>query len=217
MASKLLVFNAALLLCGERKLASLTEAREARRLLDDVYDGGAVKTCLEAGFWNFGTRSAKIEYDTGVAPDFGFQRAFAKPSDWVRTSVVSSDEYFKNKMTDQAFSDEAGYWFADVDEIYVRFVSDGASYGNDLGSWTESFARYFEAYLASRIVWKLTRSSTLVSAVQKEMMICKKGAASKDAMDSGTSMSSEGSWNRARRGRGGSGRRDGGSRANFIG
>ncbi len=216
MASKLLVFNAALLLVGERKLASLTENREPRRLLDDVYDGGAIKTCLEAGFWNFGTRAIKIEFDPSVAPDFGFTRGFAKPSDWVRTAVVSASEYFRPPFKDYQFSDEAGFWFADIDTLYVKLVSDGADYGGDLGSWPESFARYFETYLASRVAWKITRDKKTVAAIQDELKRLLKGATAKDAMNSGTSVPPEGSWNRARGGRG-RGRRDGGSRSQLIG
>lgn len=217
MADKLLVYNAALLLCGERKLASLTENREPRRLLDDVYDGGAVKTCLEAAFWNFGTRSFKIEYDPGVEPEFGYRRAFVKPSDWVRTSVVSANEYFRHPLKDDMFADEAGYWFADIDTLYVKMVSDGANYGGDIGNWTESFARYFEAYLAARIVWKLTRDKKTVEAVNKEVERRLKGASAKDAMNSGASVPPEGNWNRARYGRSGFGRRDGGTRSSLVG
>lgn len=218
MADKLLVYNGALLLCGERKLASLEENREPRRLLDDVYDGGAVKTCLEEAFWNFGTRSVRIEYDPSVSPDFGFRRAFVKPSDWCRTAVVSSNEYFDHPMKAHQFADEATYWFADIDTLYVRFVSDGADYGGDLSQWTESFTRYFEAYLAHRICFKLTRSDERVRLVEAEMAKRLKGSTAKDAQDSGTSMPQEGSWNRSRRGGGWSAaRRDGGSRSRLIG
>ncbi len=216
MASKLLAFNAALTLVGERKLASLTENREPRRLLDDAFDGGSIRTCLEAGYWNMATRSMKIEFDPGVTPEFGFQRAFAKPSDWVRTSVVSASEYFRPPFKGYQFADEAGFWWADIDALYVKFVSDGADYGGDLGSWPESFARYFEAYLASKVAWKLTRSKTTVESINDELERLLRGATSKDAMNEGTAFPPEGSWNRARRGRG-IGRRDGGSRSQLIG
>lgn len=217
MADKLLIFNAALLLCGERKLGSLTENREPRRLLDDVYDGGAVKTCLEAGLWNFATRTLKIEFDPSVDPDFGFRRAFVKPSDWVRTAAVSTSEYFATPLKAHEFGDEAGHWWADTDSLFVKMVSDGADYGGTLGNWTESFSRYVEAYLASRIAWKLTRSEDTVAAIRGEMVSLLKGAAAKDAMNEGTSIPPEGSWNRARRLRSGAGRRDGGSRSTLIG
>ena len=216
MASKLLLFNAALLLVGERKLASLTENREPRRLLDDVYDGGAVKTCLEAGFWNFGTRTIKIEFDPSTAPDFGFTRAFVKPSDWVRTTVVSASEYLDPPFKGHQFADEAGFWFADIDTLYVKMVSDGADYGGDLGAWPESFARYVETYLASRIAPKITRSPQIIVKIDDDLKRLLKSATAKDAMNEGAGFPPEGNWIRARRGRG-SGRRDGGSRSQLIG
>ena len=96
-------------------------------------------------------------------------------------------------------------------------MSDGVDYGGDLGNWTESFARYFEAYLASRIAWKITRDKKTVEAIEAKLKQLLKGATAKDAMDSGTSVPPEGSWNRARRVRGGFGRRDGGSRSSLVG
>ncbi|HUT56428.1 MAG TPA: hypothetical protein VNA25_00980 [Phycisphaerae bacterium] len=218
MSSKLLVFNNALTLCGERTLASLTENREPRRLLDAAWDGGAVKTCLEANAgWNFGTRTVKIEYDPGVDPEFGFRRAFVKPSDWCRTSVVSASEYLRPPLFDSQFTDEGGYWFSDLDTLYVKFVSDDASYGGDLTIWPESFARYVEAYLASRISFKITRSGQVMKAINEQMEKNFKGATAKDAQDSGTSIPPEGRFNRSRRSQGGAGRRDGGTRGSLVG
>jgi len=214
MADKLLIYNATLILCGERKLASLTEDREPRRLLDDVWSGGAVKTCLEAGFWNFAMRSLKIEYDPSLDPEFGFTRAFSKPSDWVRTSVVSPEEYFTTKYKAHQFADEAGYWWADVDTLYVKMVSDGANYGNNLGNWTEAFTRHVEIYLASRIVAKLTKSEKTEEKIEMKLKRSLASLSAKDAMNEGTSIPEEGSWNRSRRNWG---RRDGGNRGQLIG
>ena len=185
--------------------------------MDDVFDGGAVKTCLESNFWNFGTRTIRLESDPSVETDFGFTKAFKKPDDWCRTAVVSYSEYLRPALKDDQFSDESGYWFADIDTLYVKMVSDGADYGGDLSMWTEAFTRYFEAYLAERIAFKLTRSKKTIEMIADEVKKRLKGASAKDAMDSGTSLPPEGSWNRARRDRGGTGRRDGGTRRQLIG
>ena len=120
-------------------------------------------------------------------------------------------------LKDDQFADEAGYWCADIDTLFIRFVSDGENFGGNLGTWTESFARYFEAYLASRIVWKLTRDKGTVESIDKELKKRFKGASAKDAQDSGTSVPPESNWNRARRSRSGSGRRDGGTRSGLVG
>ena len=59
MATKLTLFREAIRLLGERKLDSLTESFEPRRVMDDIYDGGGVRSCLEMGQWKFATRSVR--------------------------------------------------------------------------------------------------------------------------------------------------------------
>jgi hypothetical protein len=105
VTTQLDVYNDALLLCGERFLASLTEEREPRRLLDRVWASNGVRTCLEMGQWNFAMRSVQIDYDSGVQPAWGYNRAFAKPTDWVLTSGLCSDEFMRSPLT--RYIDEA--------------------------------------------------------------------------------------------------------------
>src|SRR5690606_11544358 len=107
--------------------------RKSRRELDGVFERGGVRTCLKQGQWNFAMRTVRLDYSPSVEPDFGFARAFAKPEDWVRTCGVSEDEFFKSTLLD--YVDEAGFWFADIDTIYVRYVSDDVEYGLDYGKW----------------------------------------------------------------------------------
>src|SRR3990167_1754361 len=131
-ASKISLYNGALRLLGQTNLEDTDEAREPRYALDDAYDKGAVKQCLEQGVWNFALRSVEIDYDASITPTFGLTRAFAKPSDWVRTAIVSSDEYFRNPLADTEYRDEGGYWYSDLDTMWIQYVSNDAAYGGDL-------------------------------------------------------------------------------------
>lgn len=214
MATKLTLYNNALMACGERALASLTENREPRRLLDTAYDSGAVRTCLEAGLWNFATRAMRLEHNPSLSPDFGFEYGFSKPDDWVRTAVVSYSEFFETPLKAHEFADEVGYWWASSTPLYVKYVSDDTDYGGNLAGWSESFSRYVELYLASRVAPKLTKSQTLVAGLKKDMVSLLKGATAKDAQNQGTSFPPEGGWNRSRRG---GGHRERGSRSQLIG
>lgn len=196
MTTKLDLFNGALLLCGERFLASLTEEREPRRLLDRVWASNGVRTCLEQGQWNFAMRTIQIDYDSGIEPSFGYSRAFAKPSDWVITSSLCEDEYFRAPSL--RFWDEASYWYADLDTLYVRYVSDDVAYGMNLGAWPESFREYVEEFFASKIIRKLSNSE---SEEQKSFLRLKKKlltAKSKAAMAEPTSFPARGSWGLSR-------------------
>jgi hypothetical protein len=167
-----------------------------RRTLDDIWDGGAVRACLERGQWNFAMRTALAQYSPSVEPSFGYRRAFDKPTDWVRTCGLCSDEYFRSPLND--YRDEAGFWYADLETIYVRFVSDAAGYGNDLSLWPESFVKCVELYLASEACETITQSQTKQQKIDKDLKEALIFARSKDAMDEGTMFPPPGRWSSAR-------------------
>lgn len=194
--SQLSLYNDALTLCGERMLASLTEERESRRLLDQAWDGGAVDFCLETGQWNFAVNSIKLLYSPDIQPEWGFRRAFDKPTDYIRTMAVASDEYFKNPLL--RYQDEADYWFADLDYIYIRYVSNLPEFGNNMGRWPGSFSEMVSSYLASKVVTKLSQDVAKRAAVIADYERRRKEAKSNDAMNEPTTFAPRGSWTRAR-------------------
>jgi hypothetical protein len=212
--SKLLLYNRAIILLGERQLSSITENREPKRVLDMVWDTGAVDFVLEQGLWNFAMRTAEIEYSPSVTPSFGYSRAFDKPEDWIRTAALCSDEFFREPLNE--YSDEAGYWFAELDRIYVRFVSNGSTYGNDLSLWPQSFVQYVAAYLATEAARRITQYQSKVDDLELKSRELLKDARSRDAMSEPTAFPPQGSWTRARQGGRGR-RRDGGGRGGLIG
>lgn len=214
MTSKLTLYNGALGIVGQPAVSSLTEAHENRYLLDNVWDEGAIKTCLEMGMWNFAMRTVTIENDDDVTPSFGFQKAFSKPSDWVRTYQISSDENFYNPLVDADYTDEGEYWYSDTDPLYVRYVSNDSSYGSDVSIWPQSFVLYFQHYLANRIAPRIIADMQVRMAMEKAMDKALVNAKAKDAMNEGAKFMPEGSWARARRG---TIRGDRGSRNRLLG
>ena len=215
MATKLQLYNTALRYCKSRSLSSLTESREGRRLLDDVYATDGIGTCLEEAMWRFATRGVRLDYDTSVTREFGHLRAFTKPTDWVKTVAMCSDEYFKVPLLN--YHHEVGYWYTDLDQIFVRYVSNGVNFGKDIGSWPGSFFEYVSAHFANEIVDKLSGGDT--KTVQRVMGIydAKKGAAkAKDAWNQPTAIPPPGNWTSSRR-RGARVNNDGGNRGSLIG
>ncbi|MCR4331768.1 MAG: hypothetical protein NUV34_03560 [Sulfuricaulis sp.] len=205
--TRLQLYNNALLLCGERFLASLAEDREPKRLLDQVWNTNGVDFILEQAQWWFAMRTVMIDYDPAITPDFGYRRAFVKPTDWISTSAVCSDEFFRVPLT--AYSDEGGYWYSDTEPIYVKYVSNDATYGANLASWPATFVDYAAAYFASRIIGKLAGDRS----AQKDALFGPPGfpkrgllaqtlhkAKSAAAMTQPTQFPAEGNWTRARRG-----------------
>jgi hypothetical protein len=198
MPTKLSLYNGALRILGERKLASLTEAREPRRKLDEAWDADALNTVLQAGQWNFGARSTRLESDPSITPEFGYQYAFEKPSDFVRVMGVCQDGYYNIPLTRYSF--EGGYWYADLDQIFVRYVSNDAQYGADYSLWPPNFTRYAEAYLAELVAMGITQSADKKLAAQHEMKRWLTEAAATDAMEQPVKFKPAGSWSSARRG-----------------
>lgn len=196
--TKLQLYKGALVELGERTISSLTEDRKSRRTLDVVWDNGFVDEVLQKGQWNFAARSALIDYDTSVDPPFGYSRAFAKPDDWIRTLALSAEEYFIDPLRN--YEDEAGYWYAEEDELYVKWVSNDANYGGDLSSWPVNFSRFVEVYLASRVSTALSQNKGLTRDLigfSDRLLI---RAKSTDAMDEAAKTMPRGTWSRSRHG-----------------
>lgn len=206
-------YNDALLLCGERGLATLEEPREPRRLLDQAWLQ-AIDACLEEGQWWFATRTMRVEVDDTVSPpEFGYRNAFSKPVDYIQTCAVCTDEYFRTPLL--RYADEMGYWWADIEPIYVQIVSNDVQYGADMGRWPASFCAYNAAYLAGRVITKLAgdrsdqRAHLFGPPGRPEdgwIEVCKRKAMSLAARTQPTKFPATGSWVNARRGtRGGRG------------
>jgi len=208
------IYTEALRRAGSRKV-TLTEEREPRRLLDDVWDSGGVKRCLEEGLWQFALRTRQLTFDPSVTPDFGHQRAFQKPDDFVKTAGIWIDEFLRSPLVD--YEEEGGFWFTSIETIYVKYVSDDAAYGFDFSKWPQSFFEYVGGYFALQIHPKIKNSTAKYEELQKDVRALKNDALSKDAMEQPAQFPPTGSWGLARLGRRAFTRRDGGSRHRLIG
>ena len=146
MADKLQIYKGALRLLGNAAgVASLTEVSPARFTLDDVWTP-AGDYLLAKGLWNFAMRSVMAEASPSLETEFGYQYVFEKPDDWVRTASISDRAFGITGFED--YADETDYWLANVDVLYIQYVSNHADYGWNVGAWRQPFAKTMEAYMA---------------------------------------------------------------------
>lgn len=206
MADKLGLYNGALRECGQRKLASLTEDTPPRYYLDDVWDGGGVDHCLQQGLWNFAIRTVRFDYEAAIEPEFGYSHAFAKPADFLRLVQISSNGEFNPPLNQ--YEDERGYWWANYDQLFVRYVSNDEIYGGDLALWTPAFSKFAELYFASEIALRLTSASVNIEKLEKRLKDARTEARSLDAQEEPTRFPPTGAWTQSRFGGRGSWRRD---------
>ena len=195
MTDKLSVFNGALFLLGSRRLSSLTEDREPRRVLDRRWEP-VVERCLEDGQWKFATRTVESEASDSVEPPFGYAHAHQRPSDIIKLVGISTNENFNPPLAD--YVDEAAdgqrYWFAHHNILYVRYTSNGTGYGWNIGDWPRSFADYVEAELAFECCERITDSSTKLkelAAIRDQRRLAARG---NDASSEGAKFRPLGSW-----------------------
>lgn len=165
-------------------------------MLDAAWDDNFVKGVLEDGQWGFACRTMQYTYSPSVEPPFGYRRAFNKPDDFVRTMAVCVDEYFKVPCTE--YADRRGFWYADLDTLYIEYVSTDPAYGGDLSLWPQSFVDYAEAKLASRIIMPLKQNKQArddMMAIAAQALVT---ANSQNSMADPAKFPPQGSWVRAR-------------------
>lgn len=178
-----------------------------------------MRYCLEQAQWHFAMRASRLDFNSSIAPDWGYKRVFDKPIDWVLTSGVFEDEFMRAPLT--LYADEVMFWFCDRDEIFVRYVSDDALFGMDFAKWPASFTDYVKAYFAARIVRKLPGGADRVDDIThpktgvlaRALVIAK----NKAAMTGPATFPTRGTWAAARRRGTGRGWSDGGNQNSLIG
>jgi hypothetical protein len=195
-AVKLKLYNEAVWLLKETKLASLTEERETRRRLDDAWDAGVINAALEKGQWHFASRVVSLTYDPDVTPSLpGYSYAIEKPSDLVRLTAFCSDG---SELKVPAVYEETGaHWLCHFDTVYIKYVSNDGSYGNDPTLWPASFREVVEAVLAQKAA-PTTASEEMIDRIESTLAARLASAQARGAMAGPTKFAPPGSWVRAR-------------------
>lgn len=156
MATKLEVYNGALILLGARTLLTLTDNRTERRSLDSVWDQ-TLKFMIEAAIWHFAARTEEISASDTQDSAFGWEYVFEKPEDYVRIISISDNDRLTPTL--QYYADEGDYFLADCDPIYLQYVSDDINHGADPGKWSASFSTAFMDELAYRVAPQMANVS----------------------------------------------------------
>lgn len=196
-AVKLKLYNEALWLLKETKLSSLTEERETRRRLDDAWDAGVINAALEKGQWHFASRIVSLTYDPDVTLSLpGYTYAIEKPSDFVRLTAFCSDgSQLQVPILD--YRETGNYWLCNFDTVYIGYVSNDGSYGNDPTLWPASFREVVEAVLAEKAA-PVSASEEVIARIEATLATRLASAIVRGAMAGPTKFTPPGSWSRAR-------------------
>jgi hypothetical protein len=143
--SKLTVYNEALRRLGEVRLASLTEDREARYELDDLWDLGAVDQCLRVASPLFARKTVKLTTTTTTA-NHALENEHTQPSGFVALVGLFSDADLDEET--KRYLIEQDKIYSELDTLWIRYVHD---YSADFTYWTQDFVNVVGAYLARGI------------------------------------------------------------------
>ncbi len=197
MPTKLSLYNQALSHMKATRLAAVDEDVENRHALDVHYDD-ALRFLIEQGFWKFAMRTVEITYDPDVAPAFGFSRAFNIPDDLVTVYQVSASDQLTPPL--ERWIRESNLFWADVDPIYVRYVSNSDDgYGYDLDTWSARFILAFTYELAWRTQPSIAGSSeSMVERLEKDKVKYLLEALAYEALKEPAERPPVGNWVRSR-------------------
>lgn len=197
MSSQLFIYNEALGHFGERNLASLTENREPRRVLD-YYWSDCVLYALAQGLWRFARRTVQQDASTTIIPQFAFNNAFPYPTDWIRTQIVSTSPDLDPPLLQ--YRDEGGYIYCNATPIYLSYISSDPEYGLNIGGWPEHFTDYITLRLARLACIRLTDDKSLKGDLVKQEDRARRVAKAEEAMNDPPGLPPVPFWARARRG-----------------
>lgn len=195
MADRLSIYRGALRLLGPSNLASLSEDRPEKRSLDAAWQD-SVEFMLEQGMWNFAIRAVQLQPDTDVEPLFGFDYAYSKPSDWVRTVSISYEAAFREGIRE--YEDETDYWHTSFNPIYVRYVSNDTAFGWNIGAWRQHFSKALECYLAFECGLPISSDKGNRNDLHTLFKQRLQDAKTKDAVDERVREKPPGRWTRSR-------------------
>lgn len=158
MTTKIKIYNDALGFIGTQRLHSTTGLSEnvsSRYELDDKYDN-ALAYMLEQASWKFALRTSELSPDADITTTFGPLYPFSIPEDYVRLAGISTTGDFV-PGSEPDYREENGYWYSDCSLIYVRYVSNGATYGLDLGAYPQHYQEALAAWLAYKTVLPISK------------------------------------------------------------
>lgn len=216
-ALRLAIYNDALVsILGEDRVFA-DEDSKAKRVMDMIWNGdsghAAVANALERHGWNFAMRTQELYPEASFTTQFGEEFVFAIPDDYARLESLATEPGFAVPLTARAYRVEAGFVYADMDLLYIRYVSVDPTYGLNSALWPAGFKKYLAGYLAFEAAEALTNDSSKQDRAAFRMEQSIAGAKAIDGMAEGAKFPPTGSWARTRLG---SRRGDGGYRTSLI-
>lgn len=184
------IFNDALMIMGLDPLTSTSDDSNRRYRLSLALSTGIVEELLEDLSWQFGQTTEKLEYDTGIEPDWGYSYAFEKPATLHRIDGLYVDEH--QQVTLRQYHDEGNYFYANVTEMYLAYIS--TDFLTTPSNWPTYFKKLVAAKMAKDVAPSLRSEGADVDNSNKIFEERDSSSKSIDAMQSPPKILASGNW-----------------------
>lgn len=168
MQSAVSVVNQALIFLGQPPIQSLTQATPPAAVFASALYESTLEEVLRSHPWNFAINRVELA-PLAAAPAYGYQFAFQRPSDWLRTLETSAPD----------FRHEGKRILANVSSLQLRYVRKA----EDLTEWDALAAAALVRNLAQKLAYPLTKSTSLQEAQWQMYVAILKQAKGVDAQE----------------------------------
>lgn len=171
MATKLEIYQNALRLLGEIRIAALTDDVEARYALDDAY-ADAVEEALTDGWWRFCFRSVVFTATAGVVGGLalppGYSHQFARPAGPTPPAIFRIHSLGVIHPLRGFIQTD---WYDYGANIACKYATVTLRYSEKVtaeASWPDVFANYAAAVLAATVSLRVTGAVPATVAAERQ-------------------------------------------------
>jgi len=194
MASEVDVANVALRLVGGTRITSLTQGTPNANAIKDIFD--EVRDRLLEYPWNFATNRVQLAQST-TSPSFGFDNAFALPSDWIFSiSAHDNDEGVGTIVYREEQVGSQKVIATNSTSVYLTYTKKE----EDTNLMTPAFRTALASALARDLAITIANSNVLEDQLAKRARQDLARAKSADAMGSFPEPRPRGTWANSRNG-----------------
>ena len=189
MVSTVDICNLALDELGEAAITALDEGSPVANLCQRNF-GPARDQVLRAHPWNFAVARRKLAR-LAAAPAFGFQYAYQRPTDWLRTLSVHASAGGTDNVP---FRMEGDRFLTDAPDLYLRYVARI----EDPNRYDPLFTDALAMRLAARLTKAITQSTGEKERIEALYRDALRKARAVDGVEDFPEAVPDGSWSAVR-------------------
>lgn len=168
----------ALLRLGGRPFSSFTEADAGDANLDHVRLAANLwptvrRSVLRAATWNCAIKRVLLSPDA-APPPFGYAYQFQRPTDWLRTLYIGSDECDRLD-----YRMEGNRFLSNESALPLRYVFDN----DNPATWDASLVNAMETAMAQAMCYAVTGSASMRDTLSQELRMVLAQARNVDGQD----------------------------------